>query len=168
MPERATETGIADFDDPETLEIIYGEAWRDHLVPDPEEFAERTAIGDLAPGAENDTPPNKRGPNSDALLFHISSAYAGHPEPPSPEEIYRAFHTPTPTRRTRALIRAWMNDALETDFFDAWRDHCYTWRELAAACRRHGINHGINAPAMNRMPRRQTAGTRHDRPTGTA
>ena len=142
-------------DHPAVLRIRYGPDWRNHLVPHPDEFDVESGIGDLAPGAGHDTPPEGRGPNSDALLFRISSSCSGHGRPPSPEELYRAFHTTEPTPRTEALVRMWMNEASENEFMDAWIDHCYTWREIAAACHRHGIKHGINARALNMMSGRR-------------
>ena len=150
-------------DDPEILRVMYERNWREHLVPHPEAFDEKTGIGDLAPGAEHDTPPEGRGPNSKTLRFRISSSYSGHGQPPTPEELYQAFHTTDPTPRTGALIRMWMNEASENDFIDAWIEHCYTWRELAAACHRHGITHGMNASIMTTMPHRESGQARTTR-----
>ena len=141
----------ANENDPGVLQARYGHDWKDHLVPEPDEFDERTGIGDLAPGAENDTPPEGRGPKSKTLRFTISSSYSGHPAPPTPEELYQAWHTTKPTDRSRAILEMWMNEASSRDVMDAWIDHCYTWRDLAAACQRHNIKHGLNAPIMNMM-----------------
>lgn len=156
MQEPRAQAASPDEDDPEVLRLRYGRDWRSHLVPHPDQFDEKTAIGDLAPGAEDDTPPEGRGPNSRTFRFRISSSCSGHGRPPTPEELYRAFHTKDPTARTGALVRMWMNEASGNDVLDAWRDHCYTWRELAAACHRHGIRHGENAAIMNMMPQRGT------------
>ena len=53
----------------------------------------------------------------------------------------------------------WMSEATANEMIDAWRDHCYTWRELAEACRRHGIVDAVNAPVMRAVGcRTATAG----------
>lgn len=143
-----------DRNDSEFLQLKYGRQWRSHLVPSPDSMDEATGIGDLAPGAENDTPPERRAAQSTALVFRISSSCAGHAQPPTPTELHDAFHTETPTTRSRALLRMWMTEASANDVIDAWRDHCYTWRELTVACHRHGIRHAVNAPILNRMRQR--------------
>ena len=142
---------VPDENDPEVMRIRHGRAWKNYLIPEPEAFKEQSGIGDWCPGAENDTPPDGRGPKSETLRFAISSAYSGHPTPPTPEELYRAFHTTEPTNRTRAIIEMWMTEASSRDVMDAWIDHCYTWHQLAKACERHNIKQGLNAPIMNMM-----------------
>ena len=153
--DRNTRSGGNDETDVEILRLKYGKDWNEHVVPHPDAFEKATGIGDLAPGAENDTPPERRRAKSRTLLFRISSSCAGHGQPPTPAELYDAFHTKEPTARSSALLRMWMTEASSNEVIDAWRDHCYTWRELAAACHRHGITDAENAPIMNRMPQRR-------------
>ena len=144
-----------DVNDPEFLAVRWGPEWRVHLVPEPDNLDERNGIADLVPGAETDTPPEARGPASKALAFHIASACSGYARPPTPRELYESFHTEAPTARSEALLRMWMDEASPNDFFDAWHEHCYTWRELAAACRRHGILNAKNARTLNMFARRK-------------
>ena len=94
---------------------------------------------------------NAAGPNSRALKFHIASACSGYATPPTSAELYDAFHTATPTPRSEMLIRMWMNEASENDFFDAWREGCYSWRDIAQACHRHGVLDAKNAPMIRRF-----------------
>ena len=151
VPSGTPATTILHEDDPEVVQMRYGRNWKDHLMPEANAFEERSGIGDWAPGAENDTPPDGRGPKSKTLRFAISSSYSGHPAPPTPEELYQAFHASKPTERTREIIEMWMNEASSRDLINAWIDHCYTWHELATTCQRHDIKHGLNAPIMNMM-----------------
>ena len=146
----ATDTGHTTH---EMLALKYGPNWRQHVVPKPETFPTKSGIGDFAPGAQNDTPPERRGPQSRALACRIASSCAGHGSPPTPRELYKAIHTNRPTVRSAAVLRMWMTEAATDELIDAWRDHCYTWRELAEACRRHFIHDAINADIMNRMRR---------------
>lgn len=144
----------------ETLRIKYGPDWREYLVPHPDEFDEASGIADLAPGAEDDTPPDRRGPNSLTLTTRIRSSCAGHPDPPTAAELHAAFHTREPSPRTDFLVLMWMSQATANEMIDAWRDHCYTWRELAEACRRHGIADAVNAPVMRAVGCRTAAAGR--------
>lgn len=140
-----------DTDSPEYFKIRWGRDWRKHVIPDAETIDPASSIADIVPEAADDTPPDERGPHSPALAFHIASRCAGYAEQPSPAELYAAFHATTPTARTGMLIRTWMDEASDDDFFDAWMNHCYSWRELAMACRRHGVTNAKNAPTLNRF-----------------
>ncbi len=51
--EAAIDLGPTDRD---ILELTFGRTWTNHVVPKPTAFSKRSAIGDMAPGAENDTP----------------------------------------------------------------------------------------------------------------
>ena len=140
-----------DRESPEYLAIQYGPDWRNHLVPDPETIDPASSLPEMVKEAANDTPPEERGPNSRALVFHISSRCAGEANRPTAAELYEAFHTKTPTDRTRDLVLMWMNEASKTDFLDAWFHHCYSWREIATACKRHGITNGANVAIIRRF-----------------
>ena len=147
----AEEAPTYDPNSPEYFKIRWGPAWREHVVPDSETIDAASSIRDLAPEAADDTPPAGRGPRSRALAFHIASACSGYAVQPTPTELHAAFHTTTPSTRTEMLLRMWMDEASSKDFFDAWLDHCYSWRELAAACHRHGVTNAKNAPLLNRF-----------------
>ena len=137
--------------DPDYLKRRWGGRWQEHIVPNPDGLDHANAIADIAPEAEHATPPECRGPNSRALKFHIASACSGYATPPTSAELYDAFHTATPTPRSEMLIRMWMNEASENDFFDAWREGCYSWRDIAQACHRHGVLNAKNAPMIRRF-----------------
>ena len=136
---------------PERLRLKYGQKWRQHVVPKPAAFSTKSGIGDLVPGAQNDTPPEKRGANSRALACRIASSCAGHASPPTPLELYDAIHTKHPTARSAAVLRTWMTEATADELVRGWIDHCYTWRELSEGCQRHFIHDAPNADIMNRM-----------------
>lgn len=144
----ATDPGRAT---PEMLSLKYGRDWRRHVVPKPEAFSKKSGIGDLAPSARNDTPVERRGPNSGVLERRIASSCAGHASPPTPLELYEAIHTTRPSVRSGAVLRMWMTEATADELIEAWIDHCYTWRELAEGCRRHFIHDAPNADLLNRM-----------------
>lgn len=133
------------------LELTYGRAWKNHVVPKPTAFSKRSAIGDMAPGAANDVRPDERRENSSALGRRIASSCAGWAAPPTGRELYDSFHTPTPTTRSQTILRMWMTEASTNDVIGAWIDHCYSWRELAEACERHFIYAAENAKILNRM-----------------
>ena len=155
----AREVPTGDVDSPEYFRIRWGPAWREHVVPDPTTIDPASSIADLVPEAAGDTPPDERGTRSRALAFHIASACSGYAAQPTPAELHASFHTTTPTTRTEMLVRMWMDEASPKDFFDAWLEHCYTWRELAAACHRHGVTNAMNSPLLNRFaPRIASAG----------
>ena len=138
-------------DSPDYFRIRWGPTWRDHVVPDPETIDAASSSRDLAPEAADHAPPECRGPGSPALSSHIASACSGYAVQPTPAELHAAFHTTTPTARTEMLVRTWMDEASPKNFFDAWLDGCYSWRELAAACRRHGVTNAGNAPFLHRF-----------------
>ena len=131
------------------LEAKYGRRWREHLVPDPLAYSKKSGIADMAPGAEEWTPPEFRAGASRTLGHRIVSSCAGRANRPTTLELYEAFHTETPTDRSTSLLLMWMNEGSQHDLIDAWRDHCYTWRELAAACRRHGLMEAVAAPTLH-------------------
>ena len=143
-------------DGPATAEMLalkYGHNWREHVVPEPDAFPTKSGIGDFAPGARNDTPPERRGPRSPALSRRIASSCAGHASPPTPLELYQAIHTGRPSVRSAAVLRMWMTEGTTDDLIEAWVDHCYTWRQLAESCQRHFIRDAVNADILNRMRR---------------
>ena len=94
--------------DRDILELTYGRTWTDHIVPKPTAFSKRSAIGDMAPGAENDVPPDGRREHSGALGRRIASSCAGWAAPPTARELYDSFHTQTPTTRSQTILRMWM------------------------------------------------------------
>ena len=146
--EAATDLGPTDRD---ILELTFGRTWTNHVVPRPTAFSKRSAIGDMAPGAENDAPPDRRREYSSALGRRIASSCAGWAAPPTARELYDSFHTRTPTTRSQTILRMWMTEASTNDVVEAWIDHCYSWRELAEACERHFIYAAENAKILNRM-----------------
>ena len=145
--EAAIDLGPTDRD---ILELTFGRAWTNHVVPKPTAFSTRSAIGDMAPGAENDAPPDGRREHSSALGRRIASSCAGWAAPPTSRELYDRFHPRTPTSPSPTNLRMWMTEA-STHVIAAWIDHCYSWRELAEACERHFIYAAENAEILNRM-----------------
>ncbi len=76
---------------------------------------------------------------SAAVEGRIAGSCCGWRRPhPTSSDFYDAVRAEEPTPEQKMLIEMWMDEALEEEILDAWRDNVYTWRQLAEACRRTG------------------------------
>ena len=97
------------------------EAFRDTLAP---------------PGAWKTMKPwltdDDLGPNSYTVQAVFASGCSGYREPPTAPELYRAMRR-TPSRRDVRVLRAWIIEADEIEWIQAWSEQAYSWRMLARA-----------------------------------
>ena len=75
---------------------------------------------------------------------------AGWAEPPTGEEFHAAIRAAEPSRRQIAILDAWASQAAWTEVLQAWVEHAYTLRELAAALHRAGLARCRLAATLNR------------------
>lgn len=95
------------------------------------------------------TPDDEIGRNSHAVYWRFFSSCAGWPSPPTPREFYDAIREDNPSRRQRAVLRAWFREATNSEILWGWIEEAYTWPILAAAIhrigyRRHALNNYLN------------------------
>ncbi len=97
------------------------EAFRDTLAP---------------PGAWKTMKPwlteDDLGPNSYTVQAVFAAGCSGYREPPTAPELYRAMRR-TPSRRDVRVLRAWIVEADEIEWIQAWSEQAYSWRMLARA-----------------------------------
>ena len=92
-------------------------------------------------GEDKGTEPGRR-PASGAQLL-------GWEQRPSSNELYEAIRARTPTQRERAILECWASEAEWEELLQAWTEHAYTFRELAAALHRAGLSRCRAAAALN-------------------
>ena len=139
------------------MEVVFGAA-EDRpceLLP-PESFP---TPEEIRPDAElrrrGGTPDAETGPNSRAVYWRFFSSCAGWPQPPTPGEFYDGIRRQNPSRRQRAVLRAWFREATDSEILWGWIEEAYTWPMLVAAVhrigyRRNALNHYLNGFAKRR------------------
>ena len=135
-------------------ELMYGENWRDYIVPNPILFPKASRVEDLAPWAAADTPPAERGPRCRALIRILGSKGAGVASRPTPADFQAALQGRERTKSSSVLLSIWMNEAQPEDLVQAWIAGCYSWRELARACELNGVETAQNAKLLNEVLQR--------------
>ena len=75
----------------------------------------------------------RTGHESSTMHSVLLSNCAGYKNPPRGEELYDAMRRPTPTKRDLEVMRAWVVEATEREWFLAWTEQAYSWRMLARA-----------------------------------
>ena len=100
-------------------------------------------------------PDEETGPDSHAVYWRFFSSCAGWPVPPTPREFYDAIREENPSRRQRAILRAWFREATNSEILWGWLEEAYTWPILVAAIhrigyRRNALNHYLNGFAKRR------------------
>ena len=83
-------------------------------------------------------PDEETGQHSRAVTWRFFSCTAGWPEPPTATDLYVAIRAPVPTRRQRAVIRTWLDEATYAELMLAWLEEAYSWRQLVGAAHRIG------------------------------
>ena len=73
------------------------------------------------------------GRESSTTRIVLLSNCAGYKDPPTADELYDAMRRTTPTKRDLEVMRAWVVEATEREWFLAWTEQAYTWRMLARA-----------------------------------
>ena len=93
-------------------------------------------------------PERTRG-QSQAVALRLSRSCSGWEQRPSSNELYEAIRAKTPTQRERAILECWASEADWEELLQAWTEHAYTFRELAAALHRAGLSRCPAAAALN-------------------
>lgn len=75
----------------------------------------------------------RTGRESSTLHRVFLSNCSGYRTPPQGAELYEAMRRAVPTNRDRDVMRAWVVEATERDWFLAWTERAYSWRMLARA-----------------------------------
>ena len=91
---------------------------------------------------------------SAAVRGRLASSCCGWETQPTSAEFYDAIHAAAPTRRQRALVRMWTQEAEPAQIVLAWAEEVYTMRELVAAVHRARAGHPRVARELNRLARR--------------
>ena len=86
----------------------------------------------------------------------LLSNCAGYKDPPRGDELYDAMRRRTPTRRDLEVMRAWVVEATEREWFLAWTEQAYSWRMLTRAVELSGW------PCWSRIRRLNTFAERMD------
>ena len=89
------------------------------------------------------------GAASRAVRGRLRSSCAGWAKKPTSEEFYKAIRAPKPTPRQVAIIHTWIREAEREEFLEAWAEGAYTWRELACAIHRAGLERAPRCADMN-------------------
>lgn len=97
-----------------------------------------------------DVPGRGSGADSPTVQLWLGCRCAGWAAPPTGEEFHAAFRAAEPSRRQVAILDAWANQAAWTEALQAWAEHAYTLRELAAALHRAGLARCRLAAILNR------------------
>ena len=98
----------------------------------------------------SDAPGEGSGADSPTIQLWLGCRCAGWVEPPTGEEFHAAIRAGEPSRRQIAILDAWANQAAWTEALQAWAEHAYTLRELAAALHRAGLARCRLAATLNR------------------
>ena len=83
--------------------------------------------------------PTQVGPASRAVNRRLRSSTAGWVERPTSKEFYDAVRAKEPTSRQAAIVHTWLQEADREDMIEAWAEGAYTWRGLAQAIHRAGL-----------------------------
>ncbi len=114
-------------------------------------FADTRATPEQCAMVNAPTEPTDTGPKSRTIRMRLACSCAGWKEPPTSEEFYTALHAETPNERQQAILEAWSSEAEDIEVLDGWTEHAYTFRQLAAALERAGIERCAIAEALNRL-----------------
>ena len=97
-----------------------------------------------------DAPGEGSGAASPTIQLWLGCRCAGWTEPPTGREFRAAIRAAEPSRRHIAILDAWANQAAWTEALQAWAEHAYSLRELAAALHRTGLARCRLAATLNR------------------
>ena len=95
--------------------------------------------------------PAQIGRASRALRGRLRSSCAGWQEKPTSEEFYDAIRATEPTPRQVDMIRTWLQEGEREELLEAWAEGAYTWRELARAIHRAGLEQTPRCADINTL-----------------
>ncbi len=117
----------------------------------PERFSDARATPDQCAMVNARTGPDDTGPKSEIIRMRLACSCSGWKRPPTSEEFYAAVRAETLDERQTAILYAWSNEANDVEILDGWTEDAYTFRQLAAALERAGIERCAIAEALNRL-----------------
>ena len=95
--------------------------------------------------------PTQVGRASRAVRGRLRSSCAGWQEKPTSEEFYDAIRAREPTTRQVDLIHTWLQEGEREELLEAWAEGVYTWRELARAIHRAGLERTPRCADINTL-----------------
>ena len=109
----------------------------DTLLP-PEHFADTAPTDEetLRLGSARDLV--QVGAESAVVALRLSASCSGWEDPPTAAEFHGALVAPTPSRRQRAILGTFAQEADWRELIAAWAERAYTIRGLVAALHRAG------------------------------
>ena len=131
--------GVVMYNPDYAEELLPAERFSDEYTTDDEFLQSRTRYDD----------PAHRGRNSKALKMRMYSISAGWRRSSSGEEIHDAIHSAEPNARQVAVIRAWEAGIDPHEIFEGFLEQAYSFRELAAALHRAGLQKCASAAFLN-------------------
>ena len=84
----------------------------------------------------------------------FGSRCCGYKTPPTGRELYEAMRRMRPTTRDKTVLRAWLMEASERDWFLAWSEQVYSWRMLANAIKQTKCARWDQIRRLNRLAKR--------------
>ena len=166
---------IDDDAPPEILEYARKHGYRPahpRVLP-PERFINVRATQEQCEMGNAPTGPDDTGPKSKTIRMRLAGSCAGWKQPPTSEEFYEAVRAETPDERERAILDTGRSEAEDLKVLDAWTEHAYTFRTLAAGAQtgRHRTGrdrrnteppqHVIGADQRSRIHPSSTPSARH-------
>ena len=93
--------------------------------------------------------PSQIGPASRAVRGRLASSCSGWVTKPTSQEFYDAIRANTPTEREVAIIHTWISEGQREEFIEAWAEGAYSWRQLAQAIHRAGLERAPRCKDIN-------------------
>ena len=119
----------------------------------PEAFDESRVARDFRAVWHPRHDPDQLGRASRAVRRRLASSCAGWKRQPTAEEFYEAVRTSSPDEGQSQIIETWLQEATREDLVEAWAENAYTWRELAAAIHRSGLEESPRCGELNSLAR---------------
>ena len=118
------------------------------LLP-PERFSETRATADTKAKLKTPNRLDDTGANSATVRRLLSRSCCGWRKPPTAAEFHEALHSDPPTSRQTAILETWAAEADDSELLRAWAEDAYTFRQLARALHRSGIQRSPMSVRLN-------------------
>ena len=115
----------------------------------PEHFSNERATPETKAKLKAATRPDETGANSVTVRGRLSASCCGWGQQPSVAEFHQALESDPPTNREAAILATWAAEANASELLQGWAEDAYTFRELAAALHRAGIDRSPMSVRLN-------------------